>query len=231
VADIYRTVEPTPDTPQNHRKTRRSRKPQETPTPDPKAQQSARLCSLLRCRRTHFAPSFAHSGAAAAPILLPLALPPLPFCSLFCSLLRCRRSHFAPCFAPSRAAAALIMLPLLRPLALPPLSICSHFCSLLRCRRSHFAPSFAACCAAAAPNVLPLVLPLVLPSRNHSQRALLCEHHVVLSRVVFGSTTDGLGVGGICRTIRQTTTMAAQTVLVRTMLGMMARGFELLWRG
>jgi hypothetical protein len=146
-----------------------------------------------------------HAAPAAAPILLPLLLP-------FCSLLCCRRSHFAPSFAPSCAAAA----PILLPLGLPPLP----FCSLLGCRRSHFAPSFA-----------PILLPLVLPSRNHSKRALLCEHRVVLSRVVFGPTTDGFGVGGICRTIRQTTTMAAQTVLVRTMLGMMARGSELLWRG
>jgi hypothetical protein len=137
VPDRYRTAEPHPDTPHNHRKTRRSRKPEETPTPDPKAQQSARLCSpccscrrslfcaILRCRRSQFAPSC----AAAAPILLPLALPPLPFCSL----LRCRRSHFAP----SCAAAAPILLPLALPPPLP-------FCSLLHCRhRSGFASSLA----------------------------------------------------------------------------------------
>jgi hypothetical protein len=199
VVDIYRTVEPTPGTPQNHRKTRRSRTPQETPTPDPKAQQSARLCSLLCCRRSHFAPSW----AAAAPILLPLALPPLPFCSLFCSLLCRRRSHFAPFFAPSCAAAAPILLPLLLPLELPPLP---------KPRQACLSPRAPCCSVRAAAARLPCAL----------FRRL---------RVVFRPTTDGLGVGGICRTIRQTTTIAAQTVLVRTMLGMMARGSELLWRG
>jgi hypothetical protein len=161
-----------------------------------------------------------HAAPAGAPILLPLALPPLPICFLFCSLLRCRRSHFAPSCDPSRAAAVPNLLPLLLPCALPSLPFCCLLCSLLRCRRSHFAASCAPSCAAATP----ILLPLVLPSRNHSKRALLCEHRVVLWRVVFGSTTDGLGVGGICKTIRQTTTMAAQTVLVQTMLGMMARG-------
>jgi hypothetical protein len=125
VPDRYRTAEPNPDTPHNHRKTRHSRKPEETPTPEPKAQQSARLCSpccschrypfcsLLGCRRSHFAPSC----AAAAPILLPLALPPLPICSL----LRCRRSQFAP----SCAAATPNLLPLALP---PPLRLCQFAC-------------------------------------------------------------------------------------------------------
>jgi hypothetical protein len=110
VLDRYRTAEPNPDTPHNHRKTRRSRKLEETPTPDPKAQQCARLCSpAAPASATPFAPVC----AAAAPNLLPLALPPLPFCSLLC----CRRSQFAP----SCAAAA----PILLPLALPPLPFCS----------------------------------------------------------------------------------------------------------
>jgi hypothetical protein len=226
VPDRYRTAEPNPDTQHNHRKTRHSRKPEETPTPEPKAQQSARLCSpccschrypfcsLLCCRRSQFAPSC----AAAAPNLLPLALPPL----LICSLLRCRCSQFAP----SCAAAA----PNLLPLVLPPLPICS----LLHCRhRSGFASSLALHLATAhlrrplgvcIERCLLIRDPSIAVTPETTLSVLCCSVRAAAarlpcalyrqSRVVFGPTTDGLGVGGICRAIRQTTTMAAQTVLV-----------------
>jgi hypothetical protein len=60
------------------------------------------------------------------PLLRPLELPSLPFCSRFCALLSCRRSHFVP----SCAAAAPNLLPLLRPLLLPPRPLLRVACLL-----------------------------------------------------------------------------------------------------
>jgi hypothetical protein len=59
------------------------------------------FCSLLCCRRSNFAPSWAAAAPILLPLLLPLVLPPLPFCSLLC----CRRSRFCASHACSIAVA------------------------------------------------------------------------------------------------------------------------------